>query len=278
MAARPVDDLDIVFLEPVERPADIVDIRHHEIDVVQPVLVGPRDPQRVVEPVREAAQEGDHAVDLVGQHEAEVADQRIPHRRQVRRRHDDMAKPGDFGEACAERLGHPFHADEIFQRQPGAGMAEAQVAALVQLCALVQIDPGRRVAAPFQVVEGALQIVFGFEFESEPLQAGLRRPAQQDVVVIRPAAQCRPPVRYAGRIEADDVGVESQRAAEVGHVERDVGQPAVPIVRGHPVAPETSPGQCGAWAPGSIGGAVIHPPREKQSPRSRPCIPARRGR
>ena len=59
------------------------------------------------------------------------------------------------------------------------------------------------------MAEGALQIVFGFEFEADPLQAGFGRLAQQDVVVIRPAAQRHLPVRRnPGRIQADDVGIE----------------------------------------------------------------------
>ena len=233
MAARPVDDLDIVLLESVERPADIVDVGHHEIDMVQPVLVGPRDPQRVVEPVRETAQEGDHAVDLVGQHEAEVAHQRIPHRRQIRRGDDDMAEPGDPGEARPERVRHPFHAGEIFEQQPGAGMAEAQAAALAQCGALGRVEPARRVAAALQVAEGAFEIVFGFEFEADPLQAGLRRLAEQDIVMVRPAAQRRLSVRRLGRIEADDVRIEGEGAGEVGDVERRIAEPAVTIVRCH---------------------------------------------
>ena len=230
--------------------------------MVQPVLVGPRNSERMVERVGETSQEGDHAVDLVGQHEAEVAHQRIPHRRQVRRRDDDMAEPGDPGEARAERLGHPFHADEIFKREPGAGMAEAQAGALVQCGAFLRVEPRRRVAAALQMTEGTLKIVFGFEFEADSLQAGLGRPVQQDVMVIRPAAQRRLPVRYLGRIQADDVGIEGQRALEVGDVERHIAQPAVAIVRRHPAPLETCPERCGFRAPGSIRGPIIRPPRE----------------
>ena len=233
VAARPVNDLDIVLLEPVERLADIVDVGHHEVYMVQPALVGPHDPQRVVEPVREAAQERDEAVDLVGQQETEVADQAIPHRRQIRRGHDDMAQPRDPGEARLERLRHLLHPDEILEREPGAGMAEAQASALAQCSALGRVDPCRSVAAPFQVAEGAFEIVFGFELEADPLQAGLRRLAEQDIVMVRPAAQRRLRLRHLGRIEADDIGIECEGAGEVGDVERRIAEPAVTIVRCH---------------------------------------------
>jgi hypothetical protein len=90
-------DRNPVSLEPVDRAADVVDLRHHEIHVVQPVVRGAPDADAVVVRVRRWTHERDHTLDVVGGREAQHLLHERDGLRVARRPEYDVTQTLDLG-------------------------------------------------------------------------------------------------------------------------------------------------------------------------------------
>src|SRR6267142_741950 len=221
----PEHDGNVVPPEPVERDSDVVDLRHHEVQVMQSVPLAACNAHAVVVGVRRGAHEGDDALDVVRSGEREHPRHEVDGLGITRRCEHDVADALD--------LGHAWH--ERWWILRGVGEVELESRAGVWLLDPPSPQPlivRNNLTCDAALLKSSAQCFEGFltlQRERHRTEAGGRRFMQDHLAVVRAAKEFQRAVDglLVGSLQADKVFVEATRAIQIGDVQVNASQPLI---------------------------------------------------
>src|ERR1700732_4826194 len=102
MATGTENDRRPVALKAPQAFPNVIDLTHHEVDMVQAAKGAPADRQRVMIRVRETSHEGDAIADHVGRPEIQLSEKEVDRFLVPRRRKHEMPQPLNLSNAGRE--------------------------------------------------------------------------------------------------------------------------------------------------------------------------------